>query len=46
MRKHRHAPYAWDGHYEQCKCGALSGDRENPETGKRYVSFEDWPEET
>lgn len=45
MRKHKHAPYAWDGYYEQCKCGAFSGDRKDPDTGRRYASFDEWPEE-
>ncbi len=44
MREHKHAPYSWDGYYERCKCGALSGDRTDLDTGQRYVSFSEWPE--
>lgn len=46
MRVHKHSPYSWDGYYEHCKCGACAGDKRNPETGTRYVSFSEWPEET
>lgn len=39
---HQHRPHGWDGYFEFCRCGAAAGDRRDPRTGLRFVTFDEW----